>query len=141
MDFCHVIHGTTCNRKSNAIQNPKLTYPLRGNNADKRVYQTNSRRKRTEKSGTATLLVCGPPVIYQEPDGRGDKTNFQIFPRYQRISHSMRKKTSGGGSASPFRMSGCVTYLHLPHTSSSYAYRSRRNSETNLRVPGRRLKS
>ena len=66
MDFYHVIHGTTCNRKSNAIQNPKLTYPLRGNNADKRVYQTNSRRKRTEKNGTATLLKCGPPVIYQE---------------------------------------------------------------------------
>jgi len=76
MNFYHAIHGTKCNRKSNAIQNPKLTYPLRGNNADKRVYQTNSRRKRTEKSGTATLLVFGPPVIYQEPDGRGDKTDF-----------------------------------------------------------------
>jgi len=51
-------------KKSNATQNPKLTCPLIGNNASKHVYQTNSRRKRTEKSGTATLLVSGPPEIW-----------------------------------------------------------------------------
>ena len=76
MDFHSAIHGTNDNRKSNATQNPKLTYPLIGNNASKHVYQTNSRRKRTEKSGTATLLVSGPPEICREPDGRADKTNF-----------------------------------------------------------------
>ena len=97
MDFYHVVHGTKCNRKSKAIQNPKLTYPLRGNNADKRVYQTNSRRKRTEKSGTATLLVCGPPVIYQEPDGRGDsgKRETELLEK-----GSVRMRKRGGGFSS-----------------------------------------
>ena len=65
MDFYCATHGTNDNQKSSATQNPKLTCPLIGNNASKHVYQTNSRRKRTEKSGTATLLVCGPLVVRQ----------------------------------------------------------------------------